>query len=69
MSEEETINDGGPAFPVASHSGPPSGLSMRDYFAGQVLAGLNVINSVSFFEATADVAYKQADAMIERRSQ
>lgn len=32
------INDGGPAFPFAF--GQPAGMSRRDWFAGQALAGL-----------------------------
>lgn len=37
------INDGGPAFPVVYDSNCPSvdmGMSLRDWFAGQALAGL-----------------------------
>lgn len=43
MSADKT-NDGGPAFPVTfEHSEATSekpGMSLRDYFAGQALAGL-----------------------------
>jgi hypothetical protein len=38
-----TANDGGQAFPIAypeSHSIKVSGMSLRDWFAGQALAGL-----------------------------
>lgn len=45
---ESTINDGGPAFPVAPDSFGPSGetsrpfygMSLRAYFAGQALAAI-----------------------------
>ena len=37
------INDGGPAFPVAMNeiSGAYCGMTLRDWFAGQALAGLS----------------------------
>lgn len=37
-----TINDGGPAFPRsdAGYSPTQDGMSLRDWFAGQTLAGL-----------------------------
>ena len=40
MSE---INDGGPAFPVSSvtGSGAHFGMSLRAYFAGQMLCGIS----------------------------
>ena len=36
------INDGGPAFPVAEtiHVYGHNGMTLRDYFAGQALAGI-----------------------------
>lgn len=36
----DTINDGGPAFPVETTATPYApGMSLRAYFAGQALAG------------------------------
>jgi hypothetical protein len=34
------INDGGPAFACASNNFDSPGMSLRDWFAGQALAGL-----------------------------
>jgi hypothetical protein len=36
------INDGGPAFPLPSEPGFPAemGMTLRDWFAGQALAGV-----------------------------
>lgn len=72
MSNELKIEDGGPAFPrtgADGHTSPQRGMSLRDWFAGQALAGLcqnwneNPMNTKS----CADVAYDLADAMLERR--
>ena len=69
MSE---INDGGPAFPVVASTGDPrdgvycrDGLSMRDYFAGQALAGLS--SAVTRSDAVR-WAWEMADAMLAARS-
>jgi len=57
-----TKDHGGPAFPVPQ--GGRGGMTLRDYFAGQVLAGLgDAIGQVD----VAKVAYLVADAMIEAR--
>lgn len=66
------IDDGGAAFPAID---PPfsAGLSMRDYFAGQVIGSLIVavkgtgINHETLANDASDAAYMIADAMIERR--
>ncbi len=62
-------SDGGPAFPVGF---PPnegwSGISVRDYFAGQALAGLISQTDVAMpVEAFAIEAYACADAMLKER--
>jgi len=76
-------NDGGPAHPhgqqiirVDTYLGRESdvsdefypGMSLRDYFAGQALAGMR---AKPYFdqsaEKTADLAYADADAMIAAR--
>jgi hypothetical protein len=65
-------NDGGPAFPVDAPNDPcivkNPGMSLRDYFAGQALAGL-MANQVPYptFNLIASKAYKAADSMIEER--
>jgi hypothetical protein len=66
------INDGGSAFPsVARVIWQPhhDGLSLRDYFAGQALAGLlsSGIKSQAWEETIAFDSYKIADAMLVRR--
>lgn len=70
---DKKIDDGGSAFPLQADSyAPEFGMSLRDYFAGQALAGL-----MSIYEYTehcgestiADLAYAQADAMLEVRRQ
>ena len=77
--------DGGPAFPVRLipktgeiHIGNPrsTGMSLRDYFAGQALVGMLANewwqNEARGLGATEDVmakwAYDQADAMLAARS-
>lgn len=60
-------NDGGPAFPtVAGQTVYSHGMTLRDWFAGQVLAGL-MVNSCNDYIDDAVIAYKQADAMLEAR--
>jgi len=57
-----TKDHGGPAFPMPQ--GGRGGMTLRDYFAGQVLAGLgDAIGQVD----VAKVAYLVADAMIKAR--
>ena len=80
------INDGGPAFPVPAcveqvdvHSiqhPPYPGMSLRDYFAAQALAGL--VSIPEWAEAAQGIeecaiyvahdAYALADAMLAARS-
>jgi hypothetical protein len=84
--------DGGPAFPCEaevwlSNTEHPrwvtqnvSGMSLRDYFAGQALAGLLARSSIEVphcgfcrpvgndaGEHYADIAYRYADAMLAER--
>lgn len=54
------------AFP-----GPPNhGMTLRDYFAGQALAGLSGLARVEGMspEDLASMAYADADAMLKERS-
>lgn len=71
MSE---TNDGGPAFPLNSPSGTPEympardGMSLRDYFAGQALAGLCANTNYDWsWEESARQSYRAADAMLKAR--
>ena len=72
------INDGGPAFPVHSVAWKEKGedrvaigtrgMTLRDYFAGQALAGAlaDPTCDVSPIEL-AKIAYREADAMLAAR--
>ena len=61
-----------PAFPNSGDGARYDGMTLRDYFAGQVLAGICASyagsNSAYQFSSDADYAYKYADAMIAERS-
>jgi len=63
MSEK----DGGHAFPCEAHDG----MTLRDYFAAQVLAGMASRDAYDPGQATpadrAMLAYIDADAMLEAR--
>ena len=76
-------DNGGPAFPQPEINGDPvnswargcGGLSVRDWFAGQALAG-NISGYVSSdspapdeMEKKAVMAYMAADAMLKARAQ
>ena len=71
-------NDGGPAFPDHPLEHPNywhqgnTGMSLRDWFAGQALAGM--ISDLSecgssFIANSARLAYECADAMLKAREQ
>ena len=68
------INDGGPAFPGLHPSKDcryqDAGMTLRDYFAGQALAG---ILASANFGSTKDwiggKAYEAADAMLAAREE
>ena len=77
----DTPHDGGPAFPhpaLADETFRPSydmgGMSMRDWYAGQALAGLLASDPASnlevpaLYSAIADATFKMADAMIAARA-
>lgn len=66
-------NDGGPAFPVGNtaNMNGTMGMTLRDYFAGQALGGINA--NVSWDENgwmdRAKAAYSAADAMLASREE
>ncbi len=69
-------NDGGPAYPMISWKTPDGmvtmqhseGMTLRDWFAGQALAGMTTRQSFHAIEdAAATQAYAMADAMISER--
>lgn len=60
-------NTGGPAFPVGTGY---QGMSMRDYFAAQVVTSFVDFGTLSedeYFHQAAQAAYKLADAMLKAR--
>jgi hypothetical protein len=73
------INNGGPAFPMAGSTRewdgvkkqwkPQEGMTLRDWFAGQALAGLVFHNhyGARSDDEIANGAYAYADAMIAAR--
>jgi hypothetical protein len=68
---KQLINDGGPAFP-APMNGPDGrtqhGMTLRDYFAGQALAGFCAVpDRYNWLCDDAAFAYKIADAMLAAR--
>lgn len=82
MKKTETIAHGGPAFPtihtidgnwVPDPRPEHMGMSLRDYFAAQALAGLLAENAIANRPsrlASYDVAsraYEMADAMLDAR--
>lgn len=71
MSDTEQIDDGGPAFPVTQADWDDddfSGMTLRDWFAGQALAGL-VQNGKYASGQIADAAYSFADSMLAARKE
>jgi hypothetical protein len=67
-------NTGGPAFPCERQLTAQDvlvfeGLSIRDYFAGQALASINLGIGVTddFYSRTAKHCYALADAMLKAR--
>lgn len=67
------INDGGPAFPSRAddlNGDPKTGMTLRDYFAAKVLAGMmadpNLPPKMSA-SGIAETAYCIADEMLKAR--
>jgi hypothetical protein len=68
-----TPNDGGPAFPIPrfhTWQDKVPGMSLRDWFAGQALAGLCANRDYvdESFPSIAEYAYHHADAMLKARN-
>lgn len=60
--------DGGPAFPAhpEHYDNDTTGMTLRDWFAGQNLLRLKYDLNKSYAETAAE-AYRMADAMLEER--
>jgi len=64
------MDNGGPAFPIfePEMGVKGQGMSLRDYFAGQVLVGYIAGTELLPDEETiARISYKMADAMLKER--
>ena len=64
-------NDGGPAFPISHYNGDEvvtySGMSLRDYFAGQALVASTPLEGDCTPSEIASDCYNWADAMLDER--
>lgn len=76
--ERNMNDDTKPLFPLNTYAFPFDvqrekvrdtcpGMTLRDYFAGQALAGLMAQNAVWAVDRAAEVVYDIADAMLKRR--
>ncbi len=63
--DDPWLIDGGPAFPARAVWHTYKGMSLRDYYAGQALAGLK-LGGMSY-EMASETAYRVADAMLRAR--
>lgn len=64
------VSDGGPAFPVELRGYYAAGMTLRDWFAGQALAGLLAASDADHPTwAITDYAYRVADAMLVARQE
>jgi len=71
------IDDGGSAFPSEQKTLPDGtwdqtyqpGMSLRDWFAGQVINGTYAGDHSTSFATDAAEAYRQADAMLAARKE
>lgn len=67
-------DDGGPAFPIQHDDRPGAyeahpGMSLRDWFAGQALAGVLADHTLrGTAKSFAEKAYELADAMLAERA-
>lgn len=60
--------DGGPAFPTLNGTKYDSGMTLRDWFAGQALAGIKAYPETTGEQIfVAEICYEIADEMLEAR--
>lgn len=63
MQDDAKRDDGGPAFPTLCGTMQRGGMSLRQWFAGQALAGI-LANVDWDHDQASRIAYKHADAML-----
>jgi len=61
------MKNGGSAFPGSYKDGNARGMTLRDYFAGQALAGICAARGEGTHEFLAEWAYGIAEAMLAER--
>ncbi len=75
MSEENDLTSEESAFPIVcfNTAGMPNvlahGMTLRDWFAGQALAGLQFMETSQTYGKDAEQCYLMADAMLKARKQ
>ena len=73
MSDTKQINDGGPAFPTVCETineEPAKGMTLRDWFAGQALAGILAgADKMVADDELAKMSYWAADAMLAAKKE
>jgi hypothetical protein len=63
---KESKKTGGAAFPESCNSSIISGMTLRDYFAGQALAGLVGKGGITLtYDIIPEMSYNIADAMLK----
>ena len=58
---------GGYAFPSSVADPPASGMTLRDWFAGHALAGMDLAGGLARGDAAARIAYQTADKLLAHR--
>jgi len=68
------FDDGGPAFPFDEYTKDGQqykvhlGMTLRDWFAGQAMAGIDWLNSCNSYETDVAACYDMAEQMIKERN-
>lgn len=63
----DIMKQGGYAFPARTADPPSFGMTLRDWFASQALAGMDLAGGLARGDAAARIAYQTADKMLENR--
>lgn len=67
INEGDCMTNYIPAFPIVTNHSYQSGMSLRDYFAGQALVGLLASSDQVVHVDVAQTCYVYADAMLKER--